>query len=161
MRCKEKDYSCFRIWGCELYKAVEIFMEKKNIEAVLDECGIYSFFPKGTSMLPLIRQGRDSVIVEKKNGRLKKYDVALYKRDDGTYVLHRVVRVKRDTYTMCGDHQFVYEHGVREDQVLGAMTELYRDGESFDLNSKEYKRNVRKMVFLQPIRCLVHKLRDR
>ncbi len=133
-------------------------MEKKDIESVLDEHGIYSFFPKGTSMLPLIVQGHDNVTVVKKTERLKKYDVALYRRDNGMYVLHRVVQVKPDGYTMCGDHQFEYEYGVREDQVIGVMTEMYKDGVRFDLDSKKYKRQVVMRVFLQPIRRIKHKI---
>ncbi len=133
-------------------------MEKKDIESVLDEHGIYSFFPKGTSMLPLIVQGHDNVTVVKKTERLKKYDVALYRRDNGMYVLHRVVQVKPDGYTMCGDHQFEYEYGVREDQVIGVMTEMYKDGVRFDLDSKKYKRQVVMRVFLQPIRRAKHKI---
>ncbi len=135
--------------------------EKTNIESVLAENGMYAFFPKGTSMTPLIIQGRDSVIVERKKERLKKYDIALYKRSDGTYVLHRVVRVKKDSYTMCGDNQYHYEYGVKEDSVLGVLVSLFKDGKEVDLNGKEYRRYAFKTVFLQPIKRTAHKLLGR
>ncbi len=130
--------------------------EKRNIESILEQNGFYSFFPTGTSMMPLIVQGKDSAIVKAKNGRLRKYDIALYKRKNGVYVLHRVVQVKKDCYTMCGDHQYKYEYGVCEDQVLGVLTELYKDGEPVDLDGKEYKRYVKKTVFLQPLKRIGH-----
>ena len=52
------------------------------------------FMPQGTSMLPMIRQGVDSVVVSPVSGPLKRYDLPLYQRDNGQYVLHRVVGVE-------------------------------------------------------------------
>ena len=63
----------------------------------------------GTSMLPLLVEGRDTVALQK---ALQKYDLPLYLRKDGAIVLHRVVGVNDDgTYTMCGDNQWVKESG--------------------------------------------------
>ena len=47
---------------------------------VLEEVGVYVSTPLGKSMRPMLRGGRDNILVEKPTGRLKKYDVALYKR---------------------------------------------------------------------------------
>ena len=58
------------------------------------------FMPQGTSMLPMIRQGVDSVVVSPVSGPLKRYDLPLYQRDNGQYVLHRVVGVE---YGAAGD----------------------------------------------------------
>ena len=51
------------------------------------------FSPRGVSMLPMLRQGRDTVTLSPVTGRLRKYDLPLYRREDGRYVLHRVVGV--------------------------------------------------------------------
>ena len=59
------------------------------------------FGPKGTSMMPLIRQGIDSIVLKKAPDKLKKYDLPLYRRDDGHFVLHRVVGIDKDGYVMC------------------------------------------------------------
>ena len=56
------------------------------------------FAPRGVSMLPMLRQGMDTVTISPIEGKLKKYDLPLYQRDNGKYVLHRVIRVA-DTYT--------------------------------------------------------------
>lgn len=45
-------------------------------------------------MLPLLRQQR-IFYNHKKQDRCRKYDVALYKRADGAYVLHRIIRCCR------------------------------------------------------------------
>lgn len=86
------------------------------------------FKPKGTSMRPMLRQGIDSVILSPLPEKLKKYDLPLYQRDNGQYVLHRIVGVG-DAYTCIGDNQYEYEYGVRHDQMIGVVTGFYRDQE--------------------------------
>ena len=63
------------------------------------------FSPKGTSMLPMLRQGIDSVVLSPLPKRLGKYDLPLYQRDNGQFVLHRIVAAE-DSYTCIGDNQF-------------------------------------------------------
>lgn len=63
--------------------------ETVSIEQMLDEKGIYIGTTVGTSMEPLLRTRRDVVVIEKPAGRLKKYDVPLYRRGED-YVLHRM-----------------------------------------------------------------------
>ena len=41
------------------------------------------FNPRGISMLPMLRQGIDSVTLSPLPDKLKKYDLPLYQRDDG------------------------------------------------------------------------------
>ena len=86
------------------------------------------FKPKGTSMLPMLRQNIDSVVLAPLPEKLKKYDLPLYQRDNGKYILHRVIGVGQ-TYTCIGDNQYVYETGVRHDQMIGLVTGLYREEE--------------------------------
>lgn len=95
------------------------------------------FSPKGTSMLPMLRQGIDSVVLSPLPGKLKKYDLPLYQRHDGSFVLHRIVRVG-DTYTCIGDNQFQQEHGVRHEQMIGVVTAFYRDQKRWKVFSAAY-----------------------
>lgn len=83
------------------------------------------FSPRGTSMLPMLRQDRDSVVLSRPPLQLKKYDIPLYRREDGKYILHRIVKTG-ETYTCMGDHQFEEETGIRPDQVLAVVTAFYR-----------------------------------
>ena len=83
-------------------------------------------YPSGVSMLPMLRQGIDSVIISPISHRLQKYDLPLYRRDNGQYVLHRVVK-SGETYTCMGDHQFCRETGIRHDQMIGLVTAFYRN----------------------------------
>lgn len=100
----------------------------ETIRIVLDSGGEFVIYPKGTSMLPLIRQGRDSVTLAKPSAPLKRGDIAFYLRDNGQYVLHRVVGVEDGLYIMCGDNQLALEKGIEPRQIIGAAVKIGRDG---------------------------------
>ena len=95
--------------------------------------------PRGVSMLPLIREGRDSVILSPVNGRLKRFDIPFYRRHDGTYVLHRVVGFDGDGYVLCGDNQFVLERGIGDADLIAVVTGIRRGGKLIDLNGPLYR----------------------
>ncbi len=63
-----------------------------TFEEILEKDGKLVYKTKGVSMNPMLYQNRDLVVIEVPKGRLKKYDVALYKRGK-SYVLHRVIGV--------------------------------------------------------------------
>jgi len=114
-----------------------------SYEEELDKHGSFTYTNVGTSMMPLLRQHKDLFVIEKKTGeRYKKYDVVLFKRTDGKYVLHRILKVRREDYVLCGDHQFRREYGVTENQILGVMTKVVRDGVSMSVTDKKYQRYV-------------------
>lgn len=96
------------------------------------------FSPKGTSMMPMLRPEKDSVILSPAPQRLKKYDLPLYRRNNGMYVLHRIVKVK-DTYTCMGDHQFVEEKGIEHRQIIGVVIAFYRDGKRHCVRGLGYR----------------------
>ena len=96
------------------------------------------FSPRGISMLPMLRQGIDSVVLSPLPGKLKKYDLPLYQRDDGHFVLHRIVDVG-DTYTCIGDNQFLLEPGVEYGQVLALVTAFYRGDRKWRVTSPVYR----------------------
>ena len=84
------------------------------------------FSPRGISMLPMLRQGLDSIVLSPLPTQLKKYDIPLYQRENGAYVLHRIVAVEKDSYTCMGDNQFVEEKGLQHSQMIGVVTAFYR-----------------------------------
>ena len=112
-----------------------------------------SFYPKGTSMLPMLRQNKDSVILAPISGSLRKYDLPLYQRDNGQYVLHRIVGVG-ETYTCMGDNQLVPEEGVRPDQMIAVVTAFTRDGKKVSVDNPAYRLYCRVWVWLYPLRQL-------
>ena len=102
--------------------------------------GTVTFTPNGTSMLPMLRDGEDVVVLSAPKGRLHLFDVPLYRRDNGQFVLHRVIDFGRDgSYVMCGDNQFQKERGIRDDQIIAVMTGFYRKGKMYRPHYLRYR----------------------
>ena len=96
------------------------------------------FSPRGVSMLPMLQQGRDTVTLSAIDRDLKKYDIGLYQRENGSYVLHRIVRVG-ESYTCIGDNQFVFEKGVLPRQFLAVVTEFTHNGKEYSVSDFRYR----------------------
>ena len=114
-----------------------------KIESYINANGEMIITPSGMSMWPMLRGKRDTVYVTKPQGRLKKYDLPVYKRSDGALVMHRVMEVLPDSYTMCGDHQTVLEHGITDKQIIAVVKGFYRDEKYISADNKKYMRYCR------------------
>lgn len=97
------------------------------IREVLASGGEFRLYPHGISMLPLLRQGRDSVSLRRVDSPIRKGDILFYQRPDGSFVLHRVRAVTPEGLTMMGDNQTLPEPGVSPDWVIGRVTRIFRD----------------------------------
>ena len=117
----------------------------------LDAGKTVKFSPRGISMRPMLRQGIDSVVLSPVPEKLKKYDLPLYQRDDGKYILHRIVEVG-ETYTCIGDNQFDYETGVRHDQVIAVVTAFTRGQRLHSVNELPYRFYCRIWHYSRPLR---------
>ena len=95
--------------------------------------------PRGVSMRPMLREGKDSVLLSPPPQRLKKYDIPLYRRSDGKYVLHRIVKARDGVYTCVGDNQCRREHGVRHESVIAVVTAFNRAGKDCSVESFSYR----------------------
>ncbi len=113
---------------------------------IIEKQGYYIATPIGVSMMPLIRQRVDTVRLEKPQGRCKKYDVIMYQRPDGKYILHRILKVRKDSYDLCGDNQVVIEHGVTDEMIIGVMTAFYRGEKYIAIDNEEYIKYYKKRV---------------
>lgn len=122
-----------------------------KIEEVLRTQGAYVSTTAGFSMFPMLRDRRDTIVVTPVEGRLKKYEVPLYKRGK-QYVLHRVIKVlPNGGYHIRGDNCFDTEKNVPESAVIGVLTEFWRDGKKINMNSLSYKLYCRLSVSLHPL----------
>ncbi|MBO5907453.1 MAG: S24/S26 family peptidase [Clostridia bacterium] len=110
-----------------------------TFEQQLDEHGRIIYTNVGDSMMPFIKQGRDVLVIEKREGALKKYDVPLYKRPSGQYVLHRIHKVTDKGYVTCGDNRASRERYVLPEQVIGVLTAVIRDGREIADKSFAFK----------------------
>ena len=110
-----------------------------HFEDVLARDGRLIYTNVGTSMMPMLRPGRDLLVIEPPSGRLNRYDVPLYKRDSGKYILHRVLKVQKNGYVLCGDNQWRREYGVSDRQIIGVLTVFVRDGKEIPVTDLRYR----------------------
>ncbi|MGN0182043.1 MAG: hypothetical protein ACI4DP_06490 [Candidatus Ornithomonoglobus sp.] len=133
-------------------------MEETLIEQYIKETGEFIAIPVGTSMYPMLRNRRDSVYLVRYDGQgLKKYDLPVYKRSNEQQVMHRCLGKDERGYIMCGDNQWVKEHGIQEDQIIAVAKGFYRDEKYISNDNLLYKLYVRlwtSNLFLR--RCALH-----
>lgn len=118
------------------------------------------FTPRGTSMRPMIIGGRDHVVLSPVKGKLKKHDLPLYQRDNGQYVLHRIVKAG-ESITCIGDNQYVYERGIRPDQILAVVTAFVRDGKRYCVTDRSYRAYCLFWYYSRPLRRCVGAVKRR
>lgn len=109
------------------------------IREILSSGGEFRLYPRGTSMLPLLRQGRDSVSLRSLERSPQKFDILFYQRLDGSYVLHRVKEVSSAGLILWGDNQYRLEYGVKNNQIIGYAARIFRDDHELDCHSLSYR----------------------
>ena len=147
-------------------------MDKKvtmeDLAPLIHEClnsgGSFKLTVTGSSMAPTLWPGRDSVVLTKSD-KIKKRDIIFYLRDNGTYVLHRIIGVKGNDFVLCGDNQHIRVYPIRPDQVIAKVTDLYRNGRHISAKSLRYRLYVYLWcisIKIRPLVCRVYlKLRNR
>lgn len=138
---------------------------KITFEEELVRHGSIVFINKGNSMMPLLREDKDLMVITRRpvdsEGNLlrcKKYDVILYKRGS-SYILHRILKVLPEGYVICGDHNWRREYDIREEQILGVLTSFVRDGAETQVTNRRYMCYVHLWCDFFPIRALLLRLK--
>jgi len=109
------------------------------IREVLASGGEFRLYPHGTSMLPLLRQGIDSVALKQLDRPPRRFDILFYQRTDGSYILHRVKEVTPKGLTMWGDNHTMLEFGVTDDRIIGYAARVFRDEKELNCRSFPYR----------------------
>ena len=135
-----------------------LYAEKHSFEEMLESKGFIAYTCVGRSMLPLLRQGKDIVEIRPRTGKLKKYDVALYKRGD-KYILHRILKVLPEGYLIAGDNNTFVETDIRDENILGIMTRVIRNGKSITMDNWKYRLYVHLWCDCYPVRMLLLRIK--
>lgn len=87
----------------------------------------------GNSMSPFLKEIRDSVeLAGTQFDHIKRGDIVLIRRLTGAYVLHRVLRKKKDCFFMVGDAQQWIEGPLKPDQLIAKVTKVWRKGKEIE-----------------------------
>lgn len=128
-----------------------------TFEEVLEKDGRLVYKTRGVSMLPMLHQNRDIIVIVQLKGRLKKYDVVLYKRGS-SYILHRIVGVRDEEYLIRGDNTYRLEH-VPQETVIGVLTGFVRNGKSYTAEDTGYQIYCRIWNAIYPLRKMLFLMR--
>ena len=128
-----------------------------TFEEVLARDGRLVYKTKGTSMEPMLRQNRDLVIIRVPEGRLSRYDVALYRRGR-SYVLHRVMDVRDGYYLIRGDNTFFMEQ-VPDSDVIGVLEAFVRKGKQHGVDEPGYRTYVSAWHAIYPVRAALFRVK--
>lgn len=110
-------------------RCVDTVLLMEQYRALLETVDTLPLQVTGSSMTPFLAPGRDSVLLTKPGETLRRGDIALYQRESGAYVMHRVYRCERDgRYTMLGDAQQALERGIRREQIVAVACAAQRKG---------------------------------
>ena len=105
-----------------------------KFEEVLEKDGELFFTNVGYSMYPLIKQ-REDILHIVKSDTYKKGDIILYKSEVDHYVLHRILKIKKDTIVCAGDYNYFKDKPISKDKVLGLLVAIKKkDGKEIDLS---------------------------
>ncbi len=124
------------------------------IKEKIDNNGTVQLPITGTSMLPLLVWGRDTVeLIKCENPQ--KYDIIFYRRDDGHFVLHRIVRKNENGFILCGDNQVKKEYGITDKHIIAVVKSITRKGKTFSVDKFSYKLYVKLWTLILPFRNLI------
>ena len=135
-------------------------MNKSTFEEEIEKSGKIIYTNVGDSMMPFIKQGRDVLVISRAEGRLKRYDVPLYKRDSGQYVLHRILKVRENDYIICGDNRYNREYGITDKHIIGVLTGIIRDGREIPVTDRKYRIYVHLWCDFFPVRAFIIRIRQ-
>ena len=135
-----------------------------GLEASLKQNGIYVTSTKGDSMQPMLVEGRDKVVIVPPVFPLKKHDIPVY-RKQGHYTMHRIVKVTKKGYIICGDNRGVLETTVRESDIVGVLEGFYqgdkyigRDDEAYAEYSRLAEKTLLKRVLKRYTRYAIKRI---
>lgn len=135
-------------------------MNNSTFEDEIKRTGRIIYTNVGDSMMPLIKQGRDVLVISAINGRLKRYDIPLYKRDSGQYVLHRILKVRKNDYVICGDNRCNKEYGITDRHIIGVLSGIIRDGREIPVTDIKCRIYAHLWCDLFPVRVLIIRIRQ-
>ncbi len=122
-----------------------------GIENILQEHRIYIGKTVGDSMMPMVMQGRDTIVIVPPRFPLHKYDVPVYRRGNH-YTMHRIVKVTKKGYVICGDNRTHLERDITDDDIVGVLSAFSHNERFIQCTDKEYLKYARSICRKLPFR---------
>ena len=107
--------------------------------------------PQGDSMIPFIKGGRDSVVLQKTK-EVDTGDIVLAHIPEKGYVLHRIYKMEGEQLVLMGDGNLRATERCRKEDVLGKVVRILRDGQYVESSSFAERFKARCWRRLLPLR---------
>lgn len=130
-----------------LDEAIQVLKNGKDVEIPIE----------GSSMLPWLRPGRDTVVLtaappsELRRGHI----VIAMINDKSSYVLHRIIKRQGEWLTLMGDANLHVTEKVKISDVAGLAIYIKRNGRYHVLNSRYERRKGILWILLKPLRPIL------
>lgn len=112
----------------------------------------------GNSMSPLWVHKRDTVTLTKCDmADLKRGDIPFYLKDNGQFVMHRIIGVKANSYHLCGDAQTDIEYFSKKENIFAVVKAFNRKGKEYSCRDLWYRIYMVLWVGLRPFRPILMK----
>ena len=125
------------------------------LEEIVASGGTAELTVTGRSMEPMLHDRQSRVRLRTAPEALRRGDIALYRRDNGRYVLHRVAACRGGAYDFCGDAQWTPERGIRPEQIIAVTERFARGARWTKTDSALYGAYWRLWLAIRPLRRLV------
>lgn len=129
------------------------------IKEVIENGGAARITVTGSSMYPFLRENIDSVELNKCTfDEIRRGDIVLIKRDNGQYILHRVIKKENTIFYMVGDAQQWIEGPLNEDQLIAVATAIWRKDKRISCSNLVLRLSTLMWLRLLPHRYFVIKV---
>ena len=108
-------------------------------------------------MRPFIHGNKDTLLLIPVS-TLSKGDIVLAHIDGKRYVVHRIVELNENTFTLMGDGNLYEKETCSRSDIYGVVGSIIRDGEERSLISKKVHMQARMWRLLLPLRRLKAKI---
>lgn len=106
----------------------EIFF--REVARLLDEGDSVTIRVRGNSMRPLLRNGRDRIILRPYTAADVHKGAVMLFRYRGLYCVHRIVRIEGDTIVFAGDGNYRMEERVSRSDLMAVMYAVLRPSDA-------------------------------
>lgn len=129
------------------------------IKPLLEDGNLLRISPSGLSMYPFLVGGRDEVFLRSTTVKKPvKGDIALFRREDGIHVLHRIHHIRNNWYYMLGDAQTGIEGPIDEKNVIAVVKAVIWKNRIIDRDNIILKTLTRIWTIMRPFRPIILKI---
>lgn len=126
---------------------------------VVENGGVFPLVVTGTSMTPTLHPQRDKVfLVSPKQKVPKRKDIVLFQREDGTYVLHRIIGKNRQGQLKINGDAQTWTEWISPAQILAVVDALERKGKKISADNSKYKLYLQLWGWVKPARPFLFRM---